>query len=254
MNVEIDGQKVTVPICTCGKCLVKRLRKNFFTNFPYNKNLSSTYVTDYPARNPLGTGDTYNRAKHSAFEGMYKEHLPTCLMSTMKYDYKPFKVKTEDTKPTETRVESIPFYGRSSYDTHFPNWGSTLIGKEKPVQLPEIKVPLRGVPNYKENYIAYDPDFYRKRDPTNFAKDTLQFFGKVHPETTYGTSFKPVDFNQPHYFPKDKFRKTDIEKTSLIPTDFATPETFYQTDYKPYDHRCKLAEYLRHRGMNVLEI
>jgi hypothetical protein len=254
MNVEIDGQKVTVPVCTCGKCLVKRLRKNFFTSFPYNKGLSSTYGTDYPGKNPIGKEDLYNRAKHTGFEGVYKEHLPTSLMSTMKYDFKPFQVKLEDEKPTEHKVESIPFFGRSMYNTHYPNWGSTLIGKEKPEVLPEIKVPLRGKPHYKENYIAYDPNFYQKRDPTNFAKDTLQFFGKVQPETTYGTSFKPVDFNQPHYFPKDTFKKTDIERTSLIPTDFPTPDTLYQTDYKPYDSKCRLAEYLKSRGMRQLEI
>jgi hypothetical protein len=253
MNAEINGETVTVPICTCGKCLVKRLRKNFFTSFPYNKNLSSTYGTDYPVQNPLSRSDHYLRAKHTGFEGIYKEHLPTCLISTMKYDYKPYKIKTEQEKPSEKGVESIPFYGRSSYDHHYPNWGSTLIGKEKQVQLPDIKVPLRGSPNYRENYIAYDPNFYKKRDPVT-QKDTLQFFGKVHPETTYGNSFQPVDFNQPHYFPKETFKKTDIEKTSLIPTDFATPETFYMTDFQPYGNRCKLAEYLKTKGMSTLVI
>jgi hypothetical protein len=254
MNVEIDGKRVTVPICTCGKCIVKRMRKNFFTSFPYNPNLSSVYGTDYPPKSAPKNGDMYNRAKHTGFEGVHKEHLPTSLMSTMKSDFKPFKVQLEEDKPTEQNVESVPFYGRSSYETHYPNWGSTLIGKEKPVPQPDIKVPLRGNSNYKENYTKYDPNFYKKRDPTNFAKDTLQFFGDVHPETTYGTSFQPVDRNQPHYFPKESFKKTDIEKSNLIPTDFPTPDTLYQSDYKPFGNKCKLAEYLNKKGMKSLEI
>ena len=36
-----------VPNCTCGKCIVKRMRKDFFENFPYGKNLGSTYTTDF---------------------------------------------------------------------------------------------------------------------------------------------------------------------------------------------------------------
>lgn len=255
MNVSIDGKMVTVPHCTCGKCIVKRLRKDFFTSFPYNKNLSSTYGTDFTQKDPLcGNGDLYNRAKHSAFERVYKEHLPTSLMSTMKYDYKPFKVSVEDLKPKEHKVESIPFFGKTSYDYFYPNWGSTKVGKEKPTPLPEIKVPLRGCSNYKENFIPYGSSFYKQREPTNFSKDTLEFFGKFNPDTTFNTSFKPVDFNQPHYFTKDKFKKNEIEKSMLIPLDFATPNTFYQTDYIPYDSKCQLAEYLKQRGMKALEI
>jgi hypothetical protein len=131
MNVEIEGKIVTVPHCTCGKCIVKRLRKDFFTSFPYNKNLSSTYGCDFTKRDPLlKSCDAYNRAKHSAFERVYKEHLPTSLMSTMKYDFKPFKVTVEYIKPKDQKVESIPFFGKSSHNFFYPNWGSTSIGKE----------------------------------------------------------------------------------------------------------------------------
>ena len=35
LEVTIDGVKTKVPQCTCGKCIVRRLRKDFFTSFPY---------------------------------------------------------------------------------------------------------------------------------------------------------------------------------------------------------------------------
>ena len=40
MDVTIDGQLRTVPKCTCGKCIVRRLRGNNFPSFPYNKNIT----------------------------------------------------------------------------------------------------------------------------------------------------------------------------------------------------------------------
>ena len=47
LDVSIDGKFETVPKCTCGKCIVRRLRENLFTPFPYAKDLSSTYKEDF---------------------------------------------------------------------------------------------------------------------------------------------------------------------------------------------------------------
>ena len=41
-NNHSENNGGRLPFCTCGKCIVKRTRKDFFTSFPYNKNLSST--------------------------------------------------------------------------------------------------------------------------------------------------------------------------------------------------------------------
>lgn len=257
MEVDLNGQKVTVPNCTCGKCIVRRMRKDFFTSFPYSKNLGSTYFHDYDWKTTGAGPEFYNRSKHSGFEGSYKEHLPTSLISTTKFDYRPFKVKLEDEKPTERVVESVPFFGRSTYSSAYPNWGSSICSDNKRVSLPEIKVPLRGNSNYRENYNMYDPRFYKKRDPTNFSKSTLEFYGKLNPDTTYGTTYKPVDFNNPHYFSKDKFRKPDIEKSSLIPADFPKSNfesNYYQSFVDFKDQKCKLAEFLKKSGMKSLEI
>ena len=47
LEVTINGKLTKVPPCTCGKCIVRRLRKDFFSSFPYNKDLASTYKNDY---------------------------------------------------------------------------------------------------------------------------------------------------------------------------------------------------------------
>ena len=95
LEVTINGKLTKVPPCTCGKCIVRRLRKDFFSSFPYNKDLASTYKNDYDwkTNTPDNPDEGYNRSKHNGFEGAYKEHIPTSLISTMKMDYKPFKVQ-----------------------------------------------------------------------------------------------------------------------------------------------------------------
>ena len=47
LDVSINGKYQTVPKCTCGKCIVRRLRKDFFNPLPYGKNLNTTYKDDY---------------------------------------------------------------------------------------------------------------------------------------------------------------------------------------------------------------
>lgn len=247
-----------IPKCTCGKCIVKRLRKDFFTSFPYSKNLGSTYTGDFDWKTAQKNPDFYNRSKHSGFEGVYREHLPTGLISTMKFDYKPFKVKMEEKQPEEHKILSVPFFGRTTYQTKYPNWGSSSVGSKGRMELPEIKVPLRGNSNYRENYTNYDPGFYKKRDPTNFQRSTLEFYGKLNPDTTFNTSYKPIDFNQPHYFNRERMTKTIVEgKSSFVPADFPPSnfESLYSQSYVDYmDKKCHLAEYLKKRGLKYLEI
>ena len=94
IDVSIDGKMQTVPKCTCGKCIVRRLRGNMLPGFPYNKNLASTYIDDYDWKTniPEDPNSVYNRSKHNSFEGAYREHIPTSLISTAKMSFKPFKV------------------------------------------------------------------------------------------------------------------------------------------------------------------
>lgn len=259
MEVSINGQMCKVPPCTCGKCIVRRLRKNFFTSFPYNKDLGSTYANDYDWKtNDENPDELYNRAKHTAFENVYREHIPTSLISTMKMDYKPFKVQTEKVPEVKTEPIKTPFIGRSTNQTTYPNWGAMVPTADESEPIQEINVPLRGESNYKENYPRYDPEFYKKGDPLDFAKPTLKFYGDLNPETTANDAFRPVDFSNPHYFPKEPLINTAKgENTVFLPADFP-PNNFESTNARDFvdynDKMCKLRLYLNGRGMRFLEI
>jgi hypothetical protein len=236
------------PYCGCGKCVIRRLRKNPFTSFPYAKDLGSTYTKDFAGKSQIKLPELYNKSKHNGFEGIYRENLPTSLMSTQKFDYKPFKVQQQEIKEEEHIIDSMPFFGRTSYQTQYPNWGGYNPGGKPSVEFTKIEIPLRGKSNYNENYTRFPPKNYKTNKALNFSKDTLEFYGRFNGETCSGSTFKPVDFNQAHYFSKEKFRKIDIEKCNIIPAPvskviFSTTygENFYDRSSKT---NCDLRNYL----------
>ena len=261
LEVTINGKLTKVPPCTCGKCIVRRLRKDFFNSFPYNKDLASTYKNDYDwkTNTPDNPDEVYNRSKHNGFEGAYKEHIPTSLISTMKMDYKPFKVQIENKPKPKKEPFIIPFMGRTTNQTTYPNWGAMVPTPDsEDNKMPDIHVPLRGQSNYVENYPRYDEKFYKKGEPLDFAKATLNFYGKINPRTTYGDAFKPVDFGNPNYFPKEPLINTAQGENSVFSPCNNQPGTFdstYKGDDVPYDDKmCKLRKYLNAHGMRYLEI
>jgi len=248
-----------LPFCSCGKCVVQRRRKDHFDTFPYNKNMSSAYNESYNWKsNYSKKNDIYNRAVNSMQEGQYKEHLPTALMSTMKFDFKPFKVQLEEKKSEEHKIFSIPFYGRTTNSVAYPNWGSTKSEATEKVSLPNINVSLRGNSNYSENYVKYDADVYKNKNPLIIKNNNVEFFGKFYGDTTFNTSFNPVDFNQPHYFNKERMTKVKVEgKSTMVPAEFPKSnfESLYSQSYVDYrDKKCSLSEYLKKNGLKSLEI
>ena len=260
LDVSINGKFQTVPKCTCGKCIVRRLRENLFTPFPYAKDLASTYKTDYDWKtNPLEDPNLdYNRSKHNSFEGAYKEHIPTSLISTAKMSYKPFKVKEEKKKKPDDEPYKVPFIGKSTYTRHYPDWGVEEGPGEKLPPPEEILVPLRGVPNYKESYPRYDDKYYNTGDPLNFTKPTLKFDGELDPRTTYNEHYKPTDLSNKIYFPDDQLiNGAKGENTALMPGPNAPGilGTTYRRDYIKYDDgMCKLRKWLNARNMRYLVI
>ena len=260
LDVSIEGQFRTIPRCTCGKCIVRRLRENLSTPFPYSKNLASTYKDDYDWKtNPkTNTDEDYNRSKHNSFEGAYKEHIPTSLISTAKMCFKPFKVKLEPKKKPDEEPFKIPFVGRSTYVRHYPSWGKIVPVEDNTKPTEEINVPLRGVPNYKESYPRYDDKYYTNAEPLNFTKPTLSFDGTLDPRTTYNEDYKPTDLSNKNYFPDDKLiNGAKGESTALTsgPNAPGILGTTYRRDYVPYDDKgCKLRKYLNARGIRYLVI
>lgn len=258
LEVTINGVKEQVPQCTCGKCIVRRLRKPFWTDLPYTKDLGSTYNKDYPWKRPLKTKPPfYNRAVHTGYENSFKPSLPNGHISEMKSKYRPYSVDPNDYKKESksTPCYSSPFIAGTTYDNFFPDWGSIAGEKPKPIPYSLLQIPLRGNSNYGENYIKHPDKFYKQRDPALFTAPTLKFFGDIKPETSYDTTYKPINLNQPLYFPKENDKNPYFTSNAFYHPTVPPDESTYKAHYKEYeDGMCKLRIYLNARGMKHLVI
>jgi len=255
MNLEIDGVKVTVPLCSCGKCIIRRQRYPQHNLYSYSKNMGSSYLKDYDLKDKTSSPKYLNRSIRNCFNGSYREHLPAGLMSTMKFDFKPYRIKLEESKAESKHLESFPFLGRSSYNTFFPSYGSASNGNNPKEKLPNIFVPFRGNSNYLENYKKYESELYKNRDPTLTQVGSLNFKGFMSPESTGRDKFRPIDLNQPHYFSSERPKKCEKERAKIIPANYPNGDqkSTYENFYSPSKQECELAVYLTKKGLKALE-
>jgi len=249
MKISLNGQKVVVPLCTCGKCIIRRNHGlNSTLKYPYPKNLSSTYNAEHNEKPLKNSCDYFNRSKNNNFDNRYREHLPSLLMSTMKFDYKPFKVKIDPSRLEKTPIESIPFYGRSSYRTSYPGWQAPAKSTDGARKLPFIKVPFRGNSNYRESF--QNVNIIGNKYPPMKPRDNLEFKGIMQNETLVRDSYK----NPNRTFHAENPRKADKEKSYLIPakypTDYGSTYTHFFKDIDKND--CELAQYLKKTGLKNL--
>lgn len=249
MNITLNGEKVTVPLCSCGKCIIRRNHDLSSTvKYPYPKNLGSTYNAEHNEKPLKNSCDFFNRSKKNNFDNRYREHLPSLLMSTMKFDYKPFKVKFDPSRVEKIPIESIPFYGRSSYRTSYPGWAPHTKSTDKLSGLPFIKIPFRGNSNYLENYGNLNVN--GNKYPIMKPIDNLEFKGKIQNDTLVRDSYK----NPNNTFYAERPKKADKEKSSLIPADY--PKDYgstYGNFFKGFDNNdCELAQYLKKTGLKIL--
>ncbi|MCQ2817871.1 MAG: hypothetical protein MJ252_11455 [archaeon] len=255
IEVTIDGIKTKVPQCTCGKCIVRRLRKDFFENLPYSKDMGSTYTKDYPWKNPYKNPIYYNRSQHTGWENSYKPAILGGHISEMKDKFRPYETDPSAFKKVGHSVTSKPFIGNTTYDLEFPNWGSIASSKTNEIPYPAVEVPLRGESDYHRNYIKYPDKYYKMRDPYNFNHSNMRFYGDIKPDTTYRTSYKPIDLNQPNYFPKERDENPNLKSNAFLNPNAPPENTTYKEHYVPYDHSmCELRKYLNARGMPYLVI
>jgi len=246
--VEIDGVKTTVPQCTCGKCIVRRERKNQDPSLPYNKNLSSIYTTDYPPKKPIKDKGFLNQSKLTGFDNSYKETVPGGLTSTMKSDYIPYDIKLENPKQTKYDLYSGEFLGPTTNQVYYLNWGSGGANPTEVTKFPDIKIPLRGISNYSENYIKYPNESYKPRDPIKII-DSQNAHGKLNGDTTYGSDYVPHEISNNKFKP---FLDSNFIKSENPPDNF---DTTYKNNFVEYDDKmCRLRKYLNARGMRYLVI
>lgn len=253
MNVTLNGERVTVPLCTCGKCILRRNHDlNSVLKYPYPKNLSSTYNAEHNRKPLKNSCDFFNRSKQNNFDNCYREHLPSLLMSTMKFDYKPFKVKFDPSRVEKTPIESIPFYGRSSYRVSYPGWEPPSKSTDRTGKLPFIKVPFRGNSNYLENYKKFDTEALKNKYPIMKPYDNLDFKGKIQNDSLMRDSYGNPYANRT--FHAEKPKKADQEKSILIPADYpkeyaSTYRNFFKDRGNEY---CELAQFLKKSGLKNL--
>lgn len=249
MNVEINGEKLTVPFCTCGKCILKINRDgNRNLKLPYNRNMSTTYTNSFQKKGKGLSAQFVNRSTRNSFDTKHREYLTSGLMSRMKFDYKPYLVKFNNNQGDDNEIENIPFYGRSTYGSNFPSWGTPSNGNIPIKELPLITVPFRGESNYSHNY---KPHELNNKSNLNKQKSTLGFSGKILNDSNVRESYKPIE----RPFSMEKNRKCEIEKTKILPADY--PKEFmstYGNFFKGSNSECELANYLKKSGMNNLEL
>ena len=203
-------------------------------------------------------GIAYYKSKHSGFDDNYKEHLTSGLISTQKFDYKPFKIELDNIKKENTLVQSLPFFGRSTYQSAFPNWGNSTPGNDKKSEYNSINIPLRGKSNYAENYIKFDEKNYRPYTQAGINKGTLEFFGKFSDYTTTRYNHRGMNENEKKfYINKQKPKKNEIERSCLIPasipkSNFMTTYSMNFTDRKN-NQKCALAEFRKTHNLKEIK-
>lgn len=256
-NKVIIDNNLDIPLCTCGKCVVKRGKKDHFNSLPYSSKLASMYQNDFNWKNPRRFKTDYLKATHSAMENSYRKNIPGCLVTTNKIAYKPFKVSLEGIEPKTKKVESIPFYGSTTYENTYINFGSTRLAKGIEPDDKEFKVNFRGKSLYSLDFRPHDTEDYMKKDTYIYYKPTLKFVGNVASDTEFNQNFKPIDYNQPAYFGGDKLKKGDLYKSQMIPCPFPKSNFESITNTAFVDHfkrPCKLKEHLMKKNLTSLEI
>ncbi len=255
-NQIINDACLGIPLCTCGKCVIKRSKKDHFHSLPYSSKLSSMYQSDFGWREPKTFKTDYLKATHSAQENSFKKNINNCLISTAHMTYRPFKVSYDNIKCKTQSVESVPFYGSSTYENTFINYGSTRLAKGIEPNNKDFKVTFRGKSSYTD-YAQYPQEDYLKRNSLINYKPTLKFVGDLAKETEFKDNYLPVDFKQPAYFGGNKLQKGDLNKHQMIPCPFPKSnfESISRTSFE--DHfakKCQLREYMVKTGVKSIEI
>lgn len=244
MNIVLKGEKVTVPLCSCGRCIIRRKRDDLQGNYPYNDKMASTYC-DHFDKKKFGNSATYfNRSKNSNFDINHREHIPSLLVSTMKFDYKPYKVKLDFDKKETIKINTMPFFGNSTYSSFFPNWNCSQ-NKSPSEKLPHLKIPFRANSTYGDNFYKKKP-IHQRYKPFNNLSFKGKFYGQ--PNEKYN------DFDKNAYI-NDGNNKYLNEKSKIIPADY--PKKFdstYRIEYNDEKDQCDLAVFLKKSGMKHLEL
>jgi hypothetical protein len=243
------------PKCSCMKCIIRRERTQRKGNYQFSS-MGTNYMNEYEEKKMISSPKYFNRSNRNCFDGTYKKHLSSGLMSTMKFDFKPYKVKLDEDNSEKFKLNSFPFWGNSSYRSTFMNYGSASNGNDPKEKLPFIKIPFRGKSNYLDNFKKYENDVYSNRDSSLPINCSLGFKGYMSPQSVKMEQFQPADFvKQDYYFsPKRSFKATR-EKATIIPAKYHDADsTTYENFFNEKNNNCQLENFLHSKGAGFMQL
>ncbi len=196
--------RCTYPYCNCGKCILRKNREiNISPNYNYNKNIESIYKNEFHWKNPEKT-DQHARMPRLDFG--FKEHLKSGMISVMRSDFKNVTSTEPNVEPMpksrkniDNSVQmNIPFLGRSSYETLYPNWQTSIDKKIRITSQPQVSIPFTGKSSYKETFGNIEKKFYIQKVSPILKKDNLEVgnLGELIALTTSNEYFKPIDLKK----------------------------------------------------------
>jgi len=237
------------------KCIIRRERTQRKGNYQFSS-MGTNYMNEYEEKKMISSPKYFNRSNRNCFDGTYKKHLSSGLMSTMKFDFKPYKVKLDEDNSEKFKLNSFPFWGNSSYRSTFMNYGSASNGNDPKEKLPFIKIPFRGKSNYLDNFKKYENDVYSNRDSSLPINCSLGFKGYMSPQSVKMEQFQPADFvKQDYYFsPKRSFKATR-EKATIIPAKYHDADsTTYENFFNEKNNNCQLENFLHSKGAGFMQL
>jgi len=198
--------RCTFPYCNCGKCILKKNREHALSpNYNYDKNIKSMYKNQFQWKSPEKT-DQIKYSKMSRLDKGFKEHLKSGLISVMRNDFKNVVSTEPNSEPVpksrknlENTVQmNIPFLGRSSYETLYPDWQTSIDKKNRINSEAKILIPFSGKSSYKETFGNIEKKYYIERASPILKKDNLEVgnFGELITLTTSNEFYKPIDLQK----------------------------------------------------------
>lgn len=200
--------RCTYPYCNCGKCILRNNKeKTSSPNYNYDKNIKSMYKNQFQWNDPEKT-DIHKYVKMSRLDKGFKEHLKSGMISVMRNDFKNI-TSTEPNNETEPVPKSrknlentvqmnIPFLGRSSYETLYPNWQTSIDKRNRISSKAKVSIPFSGKSSYKETFGNIEKRYYIEKASPILKKDNLEVgnLGELISLTTSNEFYKPIDLQK----------------------------------------------------------
>lgn len=211
------------PYCTCANCIQKKNKDiNKLPTYSYQANIKSNYRNEFDWKQQ-DKATSFQNAKMSHLDKGFKEYIKPGLESVMHKDYKNTSENiyyntisrenlnennlTELSDNNKNQLKSlknrnsdvqmnVPFLGRSSYDTQFPQWSTMANNKTKyEKHIMNNEIPFSGKSSYMSTYGNFEDKYYKEKTNPILKKDNLEVgSGNLITYTSTGDTYRPLDY------------------------------------------------------------